>query len=226
MDNNNDTNNELKNEIKNETTEAISQAKEVFKNVDIQQEAEKTKGFFVDMLNDPIGKIKSIGNSGVSLLPLAIAIFVVWTAAVFFRSALSALTLTWRFANLIPRLVNIITSTVSPAFIILVLSASVYIVYKDKIKQFLPLIITITIASAPRAIAAVLSIFITLIPTSNMVIASINGFLSLISIILVYFGIKALVNEDSDEVFFKSFVKIQCIYFVARIVLQAFGIMI
>lgn len=215
-----------KNELKDEALEAVSQVKDVIKNIDVKEEAEKTKGFFAEMLANPIGKMRSVANSGSSLLTVAIIILATWTAAVFVRSVLSTLMRTWRFADVIPRFVNIITSTLSPAFIVLILAVAVYIFYKDKVKQFMPILITVTIASAPRALGAVLSVLVTLIPTSNMVIGSINAFLYLISILLVYFGIKALVVEDNDESFFKNFMKIQCVYFVARIVLGAFGISI
>ena len=215
-----------KDELKKEAVEAVSQVKDVIKNVDVKAETEKTKGFFMDMAANPIGKIKSVADSGSSFLSIAMIIFVVWTAATFVRSALSAITLSWQFSNIIPRLVSIVTSTVSPAFILLALSIAVYIFYKDRAKQFMPLIITITIASAPRAIGAVLSIITILIPTSGMVIGSVNAFLNLISIVLVYFGLKAFVGEQSDESFFKNFLKIQCVYFIARIVLGAFGVSI
>jgi len=215
-----------KNELKNEALEAVSQVKDVIKNIDFKEETEETKGFFTEMLSNTIGKMRSVANSGSSLITIAIIILATWTAAVFIRSVLSTLMRNWRFADVIPRLVNVVTSTLSPAFIVLILAVAVYIFYKGKVKQFMPILITMTIASAPRALGAVLSIFVTLIPTSNMVIASVNAFLYLISIILVYFGIKALVAEDNDESFFKNFIKIQCVYFVARIVLGAFSISI
>ena len=214
------------NDLKKETTEAISQVKEVIKNVDIKEETERTKGFFLDMLGNPIGKIKEVSGSESQFLSVAIVILAVWTAAAFLRSVIFAISITWRFRDILPRIVSVITSTISPAAVVLVLSLGVYIFYKDKIKRFMPVVITITIASAPRALGAVLSILSALIPTSAIIISSAGAFLYLISVVLVYFGLKAILGADDDEKFFVSFIKIQCVYFVARVVLSAFGVSI
>jgi len=222
MSDNNDQNNDLK----KETTEAISQVRDVIKNVDIKEETERTKGFFLDMLSNPIGKVKEVAGSGSKFLSVAIVILAVWTASAFLRSVFVALTRTWRFADILPRLVNVITSTISPVAIVLALALGVYVFYKDKINKFMPVVITIIIASAPRAVGSVLSILPALISTSNVIVSAAIAFLNLLSIVLVYFGLKALVGADDDEKFFSNFVKIQCVYFVARVVLSFFGVSI
>ena len=213
-------------DLKKETAEAISQVKDVIKNVDIKEETERTKGFFLDMLSNPIGKIEEVSGSDSKFLSVAIVIMAVWTASAFLRSVLFAISRTWSFRDVIPRIVDVITSTISPAAIIIVLSLGVYIFYKDKIKRFMPVVITIIIASSPRAAGAVLSILSALIPGSAIIISSAGAFLYLISVVLVYFALKVLVGEDDDKKFFISFIKIQCVYFVARIVLSAFGVSI
>ena len=214
------------NDLKKETTEAISQVREVIKNVDIKEETERTKGFFLEMLGNPIGKIKEVSDSEAKFLSVAIVIMAVWTASAFLRSVIFAISRTWRFVDILPRIVNIITSTISPVAVILALTLGVYVFYKDKFKKLMPVVITIIIASSPRAAGAVLSILSALIPGSAIIISSASAFLYLISVVLVYFALKALVGEDEDEKFFISFIKIQCVYFVARIVLGAFGVSI
>jgi len=215
------------NALMNESAEAVSQIKNVVKNVNIKEETANAKGFFTDMFSNPIGAIKSIPASGGKHLNIALVVMAIWVASSFVNALLSTFFVrsVWNFANLLQQIVGLVTSTISPIFIVLALSAATYVFFKSRIDKFMPLVITIAIASAPQAIAAVLRIITSLIPGSFAVIGSVNALLYLISVVLVYFGIKAFSDQD-DESFFKNFVLIQCMYFAARIVLNAFNILI
>jgi len=216
------------NALINESAEAVSQIKNVVKNVNIKEETANAKGFFADMFSNPIGAIKSIPESGGKHLNIALVVMVIWVAASFINALFSTFFVRlfgWNFGNFLQQIARVVTSTISPIFIVLALSAATYVFFKSRIDKFMPLVITIAIASAPQAIAAVLRIITSLIPGSFAVVGSINALLYLISIVLVYFGIKAFSDQD-DESFFKNFVLIQCMYFAARIVLNAFGILI
>jgi len=216
------------NAIMNESAEAVSQIKNVVKNVNIKEETANAKGFFTDMFSNPIGAIRSIPASGGKHLNIALVVVAIWVVASFINALFSTFFVRlfgWNFANFLQQIARVVTSTISPIFIVLALSAATYLFFKDKIGKFMPLVITIAIASAPQAIATVLRIITLLIPGSFAVVGSINALLYLISIVLVYFGIKAF-SDEGDESFFKKFVLIQCVYFAARIVLNAFGILI
>jgi len=214
----------------NETTETVSQIKGVIKNVNLKEEAERNKGFFTDMIRNPIDTIRAVAASDTNHLSIALAIIVVWSAASLIISLFSTFfvqQIGWTFGvgAVLQRLVSVATSTISPFFSVFVLSVAACALFKNKLGKFMPLVITITIANVPQAIGSVLRIIVSLIPRSSVVVGSINSLLYLLSIVLVYFGIKAFSGEE-DESFFKKFVLIQCIYFASRIVLNAFGIWI
>lgn len=217
------------NALMNESAEAVSQIKNVVKNVNIKEETANAKGFFTNMFSNPIGAIRGIPASGAKHLNIALVVMAIWVAASFINALFSTFFIRqfgWNFANFLQRVAIVVTSTISPIFIVLALSGATYLLLKNKIDKFMPLVITIAIASAPQAVAAVLRIIVSLIPGSFVVMGSVNALLYLISIVLVYFGIKAFSDQDDDESFFKKFVLIQCVYFAARIVLNAFGILI
>jgi hypothetical protein len=218
------------NALVSEAGEAVSQIKDAVKNVNLKEETQKTKGFFIDMFSKPIGTINEVAADSAKHLNVALAVIAVWAAASLISALFSSFFIRligWNFAigDMLQRIIGVITATISPAFIVVVLSAATYIIFKNKIKTFMPLVITITIANAPQAVAAVLRVIVSLIPGSSLIISPVNSLLYLISIILSYFGIKAFADED-DESFFKKFVLIQCIYFGSRIVLNSFGIRI
>jgi len=211
-------------ELKKEAAESVNQVKEIIKNVDIKEEAKKTHGFLKDMLVDPIGKIKTIAGNTAEFFHVSVIILALWVAASFLSVVLAYTGRTWVFGNVIQNIFSIVMSTISPVVAVLVMSAIAYLFLKDKIKQITPVVIIIIIASTPRVMSAVINILPSLISTSSRIVSPITSFLYIVSVILVYFGLKALSGENKDEVFFKKYMMIQGAYFVTMFVLAFLSI--
>lgn len=216
-----------KEELKAEATETVTQVKELVKNVDLKKEAENAKGFLEEVLKNPIGKMRDIAANSGNYLSIGIAILAVWVIATFLREIISLTRFSsWGFSLFIQRVYNIAAGTVSPIFIILVLVGAIYIIFKGRVKGFMPIVITMLIANAPRALGALLNLIIIVVPRASQIINPINSFFYIVAIVLMYFGIKALVSAQDDEKFFIDFIKVQALYFVGQVVLNFFNVFI
>jgi hypothetical protein len=207
-------------DIKKEATDTLSQAKDVIKNINIKEDAEAAKGFFADMIKNPLGKMKEIGSESSNFFRIAVIILLVWTAAVLAGAFVYIIDvwewMTFSFRNIFDIFVM---PTIAPVIKVIIMAAIVFIIGKKQIKSITPVIVVITIANSPLMISAILNILPRIISGSGNLISPLNSFLSVISIIFVYFGIKGLMAEENDEEFFTRFVLIQCCYFVARFLL-------
>ena len=209
--------------LKKDATETVTQVKDVINNADIKEEA----NFIKEVMTNPIRGIKSVAASGTSHLPIALVTLFIWTGALFLQSLFRGIRLLWQFNDFLDifRIIgDSISAILSPILTVIVLSLAVYIFFREKVKGFMPILITITLAFLPRAAGAVLGVIPALIPFTRHIFSPIIAFLSLISTILVYFGLKAFVGEDNDEKFFIGFLKILCVFFIARFILGLFGI--
>jgi len=213
-------------ELKKEAAESVNQVKEIIKNVDIKEEAKNTQGFFKDMIANPIGKIKAISGNSAEFFRVCVVILAIWVAAEFLRTFLRYIGNSWTFGNMFSNMFSIVMSTISPAAGVLVMSAIAYFLLKNKVNRITPVVVVIIIANIPRAVSSVLGILPVFAPGSISIVSPINAFLYAMSVILVYFGLKALAEEHDDELFFKKYVVIQGAYFAARFILGFLNIYI
>lgn len=184
---------------------------------------ETIKDFMKEMITNPARKIESVGTYTARYTKIAVAIFVIWIAAEFMQFFLFHVL----FASLSDFIMNpvimqtIIMSSLAPAITIIATALGVYLFFRRDVGQPQFLLTTIVVANVPTALGAVLSLLPTLIGiftplglTLSIIITSINGILRLISMLLLYFGLKAFLEENDNERFFLGFIKIQIVYFV------------
>lgn len=214
-------------ELKKEAAESIGQAKDIIKNVNIKEEAENTKGFLLTMWKNPIKETKSVAVNSKEYFKISVILLCIWTISDFISETVYFVKYFNNFyGSIVDNIISIVTGTISPLAMVLVLSAAVYVLHRDKSKSITSVIVTVTIASFPRVIGAVLSILSSLVSSASSIISPIVSFLSALSIIMVYFGLKALLEEEDDESFFKRFIFIQAVYFLAKFILGYFQIYI
>jgi hypothetical protein len=225
----------INDEVKKEASETFDQAKDVIKNINVQEDAKKAQNFFSDMLKNPLGKMQEIAADSANYFTMAIIIVVVWVASALLGSIISFFgglirySLGWsyfRYLNIGTYFEGLFSPIISPIFAVVAMTAIVYLVFQKQISKFTPALVIVAVAYSPLAVRSVLNIVPALISASSRIISPINGFLYVMSIILLFFGVKALSGEDSYEEYFKKFVLIQAIYFAARFVLGFLNISI
>ena len=215
MEEKNDLNKE---DLKKETVDTVNQVKETMKNVDIKNEAKVAKGFLGSLIKDPFSTIKEIvDDSNNKHFKTAIIFILIWTVVVFIK-ALSVKY--WSFNILFNNILSLIKSIIAPALGIIVMSAIIYFMNKNN-KKSLPTIITaVTTAQVPVIVASVVSL-LTLISSSVYKLTSpFSSLCSVISTVLTYFVAKSICKEEKNSVFFKKYVAIMAIYYVAYILIS------
>lgn len=213
-------------ELKKEAADSVNQVKDIIKNVDIKKEAENTKGFILAAWKNPVAELTGAVDSHEGYFKMSVIFLCIWTIAAFLRETIySARYISNFFKNFLNNLVDIVTATVTPLATVLVLSLAVYFLYRAKTKSLVQVIVAVTLASCPRIIASVLSILPALISQSSNIISPVNGFLGILSTVLVYISLRSIFKED-DESFIKKFIIIQAVYYLVKFILNFLNIYI
>ena len=205
-------------EIKKETVETAKQVKDSIKNVDIKNDAKEATGFVSAMFKDPFTKIKEIVEDKENKnLKLAIIFIVIWTVAVFIKALAAKY---WSFSAVFRNVLSLIKTILAPVLGILVLSAIVYFMNKKEKKSLATIITSITIAKIPTILASVISLLTIFSVSAYRITSPISSLCSVVTIILTYFTIKAIFNEEQNSKFLKTFVIIEAIYYVAYLIIS------
>ena len=205
-------------EIKKETVETAKQVKDSIKNVDIKNDAKEATGFVSAMLKDPFAKIKEIVEDKENKnLKLAIIFIAIWTVAVFIKALAAKY---WSFSAVFRNVLSLIKTIIAPVLGILVLSAIVYFMNKKEKKSLATIITSITIAKIPTILASVISLLTIFSVSAYRITSPISSLCSVVTIILTYFTIKAIFNEEQNSKFLKTFVIIEAIYYVAYLIIS------
>lgn len=205
-------------EIKKETVETAKQVKDSIKNVDIKNDAKEATGFVTAMFKDPFAKIKEIVEDKENKnLKIAIIFIVIWTVAVFIKALAAKY---WSFDALFRNLLSLVKTIIAPTLGILVLSAIVYFMNKNEKKSLTTIITSITIAKIPTILASVISLLTIFSISAYKITSPIASLCSVVTTILTYFTIKAIVKEEQNSKFLKTFVIIETIYYVAYLIIS------
>ena len=205
-------------EIKKETVETAKKVKDSIKNVDIKNEAKEATGFVSAMFKDPFAKIKEIVEDKENKnLKMAIIFIAIWTVAVFIKALAAKY---WSFSAVFRNVLSLIKTIIAPVLGILVLSAIVYFMNKKEKKSLATIITSITIAKIPTILALVISLLTIFSVSAYRITSPISSLCSVVTIILTYFTIKAIFNEEQNSKFLKTFVIIEAIYYVAYLIIS------
>lgn len=205
-------------EIKKETVDTVNQVKETIKNVDIKNDAKEATGFVASMFKDPFGAIKGIVNDNSNKhFKTAILFIAIWTIVVFIK-ALSIKY--WSFNALFRNILLLVKTIIAPVLGIIVLSGIIYFMNKENKKSLVTIITAVTTAKIPVIVASVISLLTIFASTAYKITSPIASLCSVISIVLTYFTAKTICGEEQNSKFFKKFVMIEVIYYVAYILIS------
>lgn len=205
-------------ELKKETVDTVNQVKETIKNVDIKNDAKEATGFATSMFRDPFGAIKEIVNDESNKhFKTAIIFVAIWTIVVFIK-ALSIKY--WSFNALFRNILSLVKTIIAPALGIVVLSGIIYFMNKENKKSLVTIMTAVTTAKIPVIAAAVISLLTIFASTAYKITTPITSLCSVISIVLTYFAAKTICGDEQNSKFFKKFVIIETIYYVAYILIS------
>lgn len=217
-------------ELKSEASNTVNQVKDTIKKVDIKKDSIETKGFITEMFKNPLEKIKEIVDDDKSqYLKYAIIILVIWAVAELIKRCFSysfSFSSWWSLSTIGNSIWSIIAATIAPIVSILVMSVIVLIMNKQNKKPLTKLITIVTTANIPVVIASIVSLLTIISSSVSILTIPFAKLCSVISIVLMYFTLKAIFGVEKNSEFIKKFVIIEVIYYVAYIVLSLLKIYI
>lgn len=211
-------------ELKNETVDTVKQVKETMKNVNVKEEAKATKGFVMEMVKNPLEKIKEIANDSTNkYFKTALVLVIIWMIAVLIDN----LTFTSiSFSYFLKTILRYVKLILSPVLTVVVMSLIIFVMNKKSKKSLVTVLTTITTVKLPIIIARII-VLLTIISRNIATITSrISSLCSVISTLFLYFAIRELHGEENEKETFKNFVVIEAIYLVISLVISYLGIYI
>lgn len=205
-------------DLKNETKETVNKVKESIKNVNFKEDAEATKGFIKKMFVNPIDEIKKVAAGEENVLSKVIFILIVSVVI----SLVTRIVYTLSYGSMtqfFTKIMSFVRAITNPIFRVLILALLIYVFNKKNKKSLITVISTVVIASIPSVISSALSLVSTIIEEVSIVTSPLIAGCAVATMILTYFGMKTLFNEEDDNVMIKKFVVIRVITSLAMIVL-------
>ncbi len=212
-------------EVKKETIETAKKIKESVKSVDLKEETRKTQGFVAEMFKNPINKIEEMATEDTKYFKTAIFILIVWILAVFIKSSYSTFYY-FGLERVFSNIVDVLKDVLVPAIIVTAYSLILFVFNKKEKKSLTGIISTVTATQLPLVIAGLISILTIISKDFSKISIVFNVLCLTITVVLSFFGFKAILNEKDNGKFIKKFVLIQVIYYTIAIVLTFLGIYI
>ena len=223
-------------DVKKETTETVNQVKNAIKNADLKKDSKEAKGFFFSFFKNPLGEIKKATSSTDNkFIKIAIVILVVWLAILLVSNILSIATtylfgtfgsFSYFFQNLFHNIFKLVKTLIAPLISILLLSGLVYGFKKVKNRSFLTITSSILIAKIPVVVANAFNLLVLVSSHFIKISSAFTGFCNILSIILLFFTIRNLLEEDKNDSYFWKFALIMGIYCIIKFVFSYLGIYI
>lgn len=211
--------------LKNETVETAKKVKESVKGAKIKEETKATKGIIVEMFKNPLEKIKEVANeSTAKYFKTAIFLLIIWTILVFVNSTHKTIYY-WGFSRVFSNILSVLKAVLAPALGVFVLSLITFLLNKKNKKSLTTTIATVTLTQLPIMIASLVSLLTIISSKISMVTSPFSTLCSTVAVVLGFFGLKNLFEEEC-KTFIKKYALIQIIYYVAYIVIGLLGIYI
>ena len=186
MEENENKEQEIKEEIKQETVKTAKEVKETIKNVDIKKDAKATTSFITEMAKRPLVRLKEIaeGTSNKDF-KYAVVLAIVWMIAVGLVY-LSNYTLKGFFEyRFVDNVLSLIKVVVGPILGIIIISAIVFMMNKEKKRSFITILTAVTSAKIPTIVAAVIGILRLISSSMTKLLSPITSFCSVISTVFL-----------------------------------------
>ena len=203
-------------ELKNETKDTVNQVKEVFSNGDIKEKTTETTHFLKTAFSDPFEAIEEIANEKNEVFPktvILIALFVI----ISFVSQLISLIRSGGHYSFGSNFSSFISSITSPIIYIIVPSAVVFLFNTKNRRKITTIISTITTCYIPTICATLVTLLRNLMPDLRIITNPIATTARALSVILLYFGIKNILDENDDKHYMRKFA---IIYVIISLILM------
>ncbi len=209
-------------QLKNETKDTVNQVKDTIKNVDFKKDTEETKGFLKEMLANPFATIKKIASGEENILKKAVMIMIVFILAEVIYKIISLIKY-GKYSGLGDNLLGLVAAFLNPIFYIVVPAIVILMMNKTNKKSLITVICTLIATRIPVVINSVIDIVEALISGITIISSPISSTLSAVSMVLMYFGMRSLFEEE-NETFVKKFVIIELIASFILVILARIGI--
>lgn len=210
-------------QLKNETKDTVNQVKESIKNVDFKKDAEETKGFLKEMFSNPFNAVKRVAQGEENVLSKVIIIMIIFIAASVVYEIISVMRF-GKYTGIGDNLFKIVISAINPLWYILVPSIIVLLMNRNNKKSLITIISTLVVAAVPVVINQVISIVNIIFSKVTVITSPVTTTLSAIALVLTYFGMKELFEEEDDSSFIKKYAIIKLIAAFVLIILSKLGI--
>lgn len=211
-------------ELKNETVDAVKQVKENMKNVDVKEEAKAAKGFIMEMIKNPIEKIKEIANDGSNkYFKTAIILVIVWMVA----ALLGTISFKYfRWSSFGSTLLSYIKTILAPLVMVIAMAVVIFVMNQKSKKSLITVLTTVVTAKLPVIIARVISLLTLISSNISTITSKITSLATVISTVFMYFAIKDLFDSEDEKAGFNKFVIVETVYIVVAFVIYYLGIYI
>lgn len=206
-------------EIKNEAKQALSDAKDVIKNLDVKEEMKATENYLKTFVKNPIEGIRQSVVLGDKNFTMAIVLNLIWMIARGLRQLIHVI----RFTHV--NFATVFTEAVGSSLGVIVLSATIYFVSKSKGKNLKDLLCIITIARIPVILFSVIQLLTIISQDVTRILSPFSLMATALSLIFIFFAIKN-VEKESDEVTIKFFVKGYGLYLIVRFLISFLNVTI
>lgn len=209
--------------LKNETKETVNQVKDTIKNVDFKKDTEETKGFLKEMFSDPFEAVKKVASGEENVLKKAVMIMIIFIVASVVYELISLIKY-GKYSGIGDNILDLVASVLNPIFYIVVPALVILIMNKNSKKSLTTVISTLVVTSVPVVINNVIDIIEILVSGITIISGPISTALSAASLVLTYFGMKDLFEEDNDSSFIKKYVIIKLVAAFVLVILGRIGI--
>ncbi len=209
--------------LKNETKETVNQVRDTIKNVDFKKDTEETKGFLKEMLSNPFEAVKKVASGEENVLKKAVMIMIIFIVASVVYELISLIKY-GKYSGIGDNILDLVASVLNPIFYIVVPALVILIMNKNSKKSLTTVISTLVVTSVPIVINNVIDIIEILVSGITIISGPISTALSAVALVLTYFGMKDLFEEDNDSSFIKKYAIIKLVAAFVLVILGRIGI--
>lgn len=204
-------------QIKTDAKTTFNNAKESIRNVNFKEDAKITSGYVSGMIKNPLETLKKIAaDRKNSNFKNALILVFLWLIVILLTSIFGV---HWTKKVIGYNFLEMVRDLLAPVIGIVVYAYIIYFMQKSSKRNLTTNITVVTTAIIPNILVEILSVLKLFSYDFNKIISPLSIFATTISIVLIYFSTKDLMDEDDDNTFIKKFCSIQFIYFVVYFIL-------
>lgn len=208
-------------ELKKEASDTVGKVKDTIRDLKIKDETMNARNFMKDMVKDPISKTSEISkDEDNKFLKTSLFMVIVWMLAKLLYSTLAYS----KFSSFGRNILSIIKSTISPLCIVLTLTLIIFVLNKKHKKSLTTVLSTVVTVYMPMVVASLVNLLYLIDYQMVKVTTPVTTLATFITVVLSYFAMKDIFEEETELESFKKFVLVEVIYFAVAIVISFLGI--